>query len=167
MLLIFSGLPGTGKSTIAKAFAEKHSAVYIRVDEIENALRSTYPDNDIGPMGYVISFAIARSNLLLGNLVVADSVNPVLESRHGWHAAAKDANAIAFDIEVVCSNKQEHRRRVETRPAEIVGHQHPTWERVETMDYVPWETDRFIIDTAKTDPHGALAEISIRLGLVL
>lgn len=40
MLVVISGLPGTGKSTIAKAFVAKHSAAYVRVDEIENAVRS-------------------------------------------------------------------------------------------------------------------------------
>ena len=126
-MVVISGLPGTGKSTIAKAFVAKHSAAYVRVDEIENAVRSTYPDNEIGPIGYVIAFAIARSNLALGNLVVADSVNPAPESRQGWRDVAQDTNSSFLEIEVVCSNKDEHKRRVETRPVEIVGHQHPTW----------------------------------------
>lgn len=164
MLLVVSGLPGTGKSTIAKAFAARHAAVYVRVDEIENAVRRASPEYKIGPMGYVIAFAIARSNLALGNLVIADSVNPVPESRQGWHAVAQETNSIAFDIEVVCSDREEHRRRVEKRPADIVGHQHPTWKRVETMDYAPWATERLIIDTATSDPDAAVAEISARLG---
>ncbi len=167
MLVVFSGLPGTGKSTIAKAFAAKFSAAYVRIDEIENAVRSTYSEHEIGPMGYVIAFAIARSNLALGNLVVADSVNPVPESRQGWHDVAQDTNSIAVDIEIVCSNREEHRRRVETRPTEIVGHQHPNWTRVMTMDYASWATDRLIIDTATFDPDAAVARISTHLGLAI
>ncbi len=165
MLLVFSGLPGTGKSTIAKVFARKHSAVYVRVDEIENAVLSTIRDHEVGPLGYLIAFAIARSNLTLGNLVVADSVNPVPESRQGWRDVAQHTNSSFLDVEVVCSDKDEHKRRVETRSMEIVGHQHPSWARVESMDYAPWTTDRLIIDTATSDPDAAALEIAVRLGL--
>lgn len=39
MLIVLSGLPGTGKTRIGKALAAKRSAAYVRVDEIEHALR--------------------------------------------------------------------------------------------------------------------------------
>ncbi|AHJ71499.1 AAA family ATPase [Zymomonas mobilis] len=35
MLIVFTGLPGCGKTTIAQLLSKKLSAVYIRVDEIE------------------------------------------------------------------------------------------------------------------------------------
>ncbi len=35
MLIIFSGLPGSGKSTIARTLSERLNAVYLRVDTIE------------------------------------------------------------------------------------------------------------------------------------
>lgn len=39
MLIIFSGLPGCGKSTIARALAKRLGAVYLRIDTIEQAIR--------------------------------------------------------------------------------------------------------------------------------
>ncbi len=51
MLIVFGGLPGTGKTTIAKALAAKHMATYLRIDEIEPALRSQTPDQEIGSCG--------------------------------------------------------------------------------------------------------------------
>ena len=39
MLIIFSGLPGSGKSTIARALAQQLGAVYLRIDTIEQAIR--------------------------------------------------------------------------------------------------------------------------------
>lgn len=166
MLIIFSGLPGTGKSTIAKALAAKYSAAYIRVDEIENAVRNSITVDDIGPAGYVIAYAIARSNIALGNLVIADSVNPVLDSRQGWRDTAQDTITSVFDIEVVCSNEVEHRRRVETRPTDIPGHKNPTWARVKALEYACWTTNRLVIDTALIDPDGAVEIISRHVGLV-
>lgn len=40
MLIIFSGLPGSGKSTIAQKLSQEMKAVYLRVDTIEQTLRS-------------------------------------------------------------------------------------------------------------------------------
>ena len=37
-LLIFGGLPGTGKSTIARLLAARLGAVWLRIDSIEQAL---------------------------------------------------------------------------------------------------------------------------------
>ena len=37
-LIVFGGLPGTGKTTLAKAIAGEHAATYLRIDTIEQAL---------------------------------------------------------------------------------------------------------------------------------
>ena len=39
MLIVFSGLPGSGKTTIARELARQLGAVYLRIDVIEQALR--------------------------------------------------------------------------------------------------------------------------------
>lgn len=39
MLYIFSGLPGTGKSTLAQYLAKTLGAVYLRIDTIEQAMK--------------------------------------------------------------------------------------------------------------------------------
>ena len=50
MLIIFSGLPGSGKSTIARALARRLRAVYLRIDTIEQAIRAAeQADNEMGP----------------------------------------------------------------------------------------------------------------------
>ena len=38
-LYIFSGLPGTGKSTLAPRLASRLDAMYLRIDTVEQALR--------------------------------------------------------------------------------------------------------------------------------
>lgn len=80
MLIIFGGLPGTGKTTISKEVAKRLKAVYLRVDTIEHNLKNFegYPDSlVVGSEGYLMSYAIARENLALGLDVIGDSVNPI------------------------------------------------------------------------------------------
>lgn len=77
MLIIFSGLPGSGKSTIARALARRLRAVYLRIDTIEQAIRAAEQgDNEMGPAGYFVAYGLARENLALGSIVITDSVNP-------------------------------------------------------------------------------------------
>jgi hypothetical protein len=55
MLIIFGGLPGVGKTTLAKAAAREWEAVYLRVDTIEQALRfSETLQGEVGPAGYLV-----------------------------------------------------------------------------------------------------------------
>ena len=73
MLIIFGGLPGVGKTTLAKATARKWEAVYLRVDTIEQALRfSETLQGEVGPAGYLVAYRLAAENLPIGRTVVAD-----------------------------------------------------------------------------------------------
>lgn len=42
ILIVFSGLPGTGKSTISKRLIEIFPACYLRIDVIEQALKNDH-----------------------------------------------------------------------------------------------------------------------------
>lgn len=165
MLIVLSGLPGTGKTTIGKALAAKRSAAYVRVDEIEHALKQHSGfDQEIGPAGYAVAFAIASSNLKLGNLVVADSVNPVPESRQGWRDVVRAIDgALLLEVEVICSDENEHRHRVEGRAPDIDGFTLPTWSSVTSHVYVPWTEPRLILDTALLSALDAVSTIEKQL----
>ena len=45
MLIILGGLPGVGKTTIAKVLSKKLKAVYLRIDSIEEALKRSLKNN--------------------------------------------------------------------------------------------------------------------------
>jgi predicted kinase len=85
MLIVFGGLPGTGKTTLARAVAQERLATYLRIDTIEQALRSSdVLAGDVGPAGYIVAYALAEANLRLGRIVVADAVNPLaITGMHG------------------------------------------------------------------------------------
>jgi predicted kinase len=157
VLIILSGLPATGKTTIARALAQAIGAVHVRIDAIEQALRTSGVAVDAH--GYRVGYAIAEDNLRLGRLVVADSVNPWPLTRAEWQDVARRAGVVPLDVEIVCSSETEHRRRVESRVADIAGHVLPTWEEVVNRDYRPWSTDHLQIDTAHVAVEEAVRRI--------
>ncbi|HHP0493126.1 TPA: AAA family ATPase, partial [Vibrio harveyi] len=75
-LYIFSGLPASGKSTLAKLLAARVGAMYVRVDTIEQGLRDLCHFKVEGE-GYRLSYRIIRDNLELGLSCIADSCNPI------------------------------------------------------------------------------------------
>lgn len=121
----------------------------MRVDTIEQAIMREAGSDDIGPEGYAVAIEIAKDNLKNGLCVVADSVNPVQITRDLWAEAAHKTNTNLCQIEIICSDTAEHRRRVEARAPEIENHKLPTWEDVENRDYEEWDNVDITIDTGK------------------
>src|SRR5262245_21754261 len=149
MLIILSGLPGVGKTSLASELARQIGAMHVRIDSIEKAIWAAGLDNrPLDDAGYRVAYAVAADNLRIGNTVIADSVNPVSLTRAAWVAVADSVPVTAFEIEVICSDVDEHLRRVETRVTDIPGFVPPTWEEVESREYEPWYRDHVVIDTA-------------------
>ena len=146
MLLILGGFPGAGKTAVAAGLARGIGAVHLRIDSIEQALRNSSVDVS-GSEGYEVAYTIAEDNLRLGRTVIVDSVNPVKVTRSAWRSVARRTGRRYVEIEVVCSDPAEHRRRVETRTADIAGHELPTWQQVCEREYEPWEAG-IVADTA-------------------
>src|SRR5690348_9499702 len=87
VLIVFSGLPGTGKTTIARELSRQLTAVYLRIDSIEQALRRG--GHEVAAEGYDVAYAAAEDNLRLGLHLVADCVNPWPLTRDAWHTVAE------------------------------------------------------------------------------
>jgi predicted kinase len=151
MLYIFGGLPGTGKSTLAKTLARPCNAAYLRIDTVEQSVRDSGLSVD-GPIGYNIAYHLALDNLRLGMSVVADSVNPIGITRRAWRDVAAQANVPFVEIEIICSDPGEHQKRIESRHSDIPRLQLPTWQDVIEREYEPWDTEPIRLDTAGQSP---------------
>jgi predicted kinase len=114
---------------------------------------------DVGPSGYVIGNALAASNLANGHTVIADCVNPVRESRQRWRDTAARARSPLIEIEIVCSDRAEHRRRIEGRRSDIDGLLLPSWQDVLDREYAPWHEPHVVIDTSRVTPDEAIARV--------
>jgi predicted kinase len=160
MLVVFGGLPGTGKSTIAGLVAQRCKAVLLRIDIIEQAIRSSEVlAGDIGPAGYAAAFGLAESNLALGHIVIADSVNPLPVTREAWRSVAVGRSVPLLEVEIICSDEAKHRHRVENRVSDIPGLQLPDWPAVIGREYAPWPECDVRIDTAKMSAEQAASQI--------
>jgi predicted kinase len=152
-LVVFGGLPGTGKTTIARAAAARLRGAFVRVDEVEAAMwrAGIGQEQPTGLAAYVVAEAIAEGCLRAGTPVIVDAVNPVEEARRGWRELAQRVGAALRVVEVVCADSAEHRRRVEQRRADVDGHEVPTWQQVTSREYEPWSEERLVLDTSSPD----------------
>jgi predicted kinase len=162
LLIVLGGLPGSGKTTLSRALSQRLKGVYLRMDTIEQALRNANGMKVTGE-GYAIAYALAEDNLRAGNDVITDAVNPLTVIRNAWRDVALRSAAKIIEIEVICSDKSEHRRRVETRKADIAGHEMPAWQDVISREYHTWDTKNITIDTAGKTAVDALESLMKQL----
>lgn len=153
-LFVFSGLPGVGKSTIAKALAEQTGAIWLRIDSIEKGIK----EGDLGILdlkgaGYWSAQYVAADNLALKQSVIADCVNPFSFTRDSWAEVARSSDSRLCEIEVYCPNKSVHQARVEARSTSN------NWAAVEARQFDPWDREVLKLNSEELSVPEAVSEI--------
>lgn len=159
LLIAMAGLPGTGKSTLAEILGARLGAPIVSVDPIESSILKAGIDDDqpTGLAAYLVAETMAEQVLVSGRTVIVDAVNAVEPARLQWRDLAARAGVQLRVIEVVCSDEELHRRRLEKRVRNLPHFGEATWHAVEQSleEYAPWSgasagIARVTIDTVQT-----------------
>jgi len=155
-LVVFSGLPGTGKSALAESVGREFHIPVFAKDWLEAALlryelAPTNQDKPLGSAGYHLLTILAERQLMLGQSVILDSVASTKSIRSTWRKLAEKYNAEWAVIECICSDEVVHRARLGTRQRGIPGWHELDWSDMERVKgyYHPWDEDRLILDAMK------------------
>ncbi len=152
-LIVFSGLPGTGKSTLAEALGKQlHIPVFAR-DWLEtvllrNGLQPTSSDKPLGYVAYELMTVLAERQFMLGQSMILDSVAATLSIRKTWRELSAQYQADWRVVECVCSDESIHRSRLEIRKRNIPGWHELEWSDIEKVKqyYQPWNEDHLVLD---------------------
>jgi predicted kinase len=149
-LIVFSGLPGTGKSKLAEAVACQRRIPVFAKDWLEAALLDAglNPAERLGYAGYELLTTLARRQLSLEQSVILDSVASFERIRTQWRTLAGEFGAQWRVVECVCSDEERHRERLNGRQRHIPGWHELTWIDVERVNsyYEPWLEERLVVD---------------------
>ena len=152
-LIVFSGLPGSGKSAIAEALALELKAPVYAKDWLEAPILKTdlVPRDQLGAIGYDLLTALARRQLTFGQTAILDSVASTASIRSTWRALAEELEADRFVIECICSDQDIHKARLSERKRNIPGWPELDWSEVERVRgyFEPWSEDRLILDSVE------------------
>ena len=152
-LIVFTGLPGTGKTSIAEAVARELGIPIFAKDWLEATLircelQSSKNGPPLGSAGYQLLTTLAERQLQVGQSVILDSVASTLSIRAEWRALAGTYQAEWRVIECICSDEAAQRDRLNVRQRGIPGWHELDWSEVERVKayYAPWEEERLILD---------------------
>jgi predicted kinase len=156
-LIIFSGLPGTGKSTLAEAVGRELGFPVFAKDWLEATLLRCEliqgnPDKPLGFTGYELLTVLTRRQLSLNQSVILDSVAATESIRDLWRDLANQYGGEWRVIECICSDRDLHRKRLEERKRGIPGWHELKWSEVEGVKsyYALWSEPRLVLDAVNS-----------------
>ncbi len=158
-LIVFAGMRGTGKTSLARAVARELRAVYLDKDTIKDCViaetEKLQPDlasQLAAPVSYELLVDLARDNLSLGLSVVLDSPAGTQAFREKVKGLARSARAELRLIECICTDERLLRQRVEARGQDLPAYRTRDWATYqhELAQFERLTERRLVVDTAES-----------------
>jgi predicted kinase len=151
-LIVFSGLPGTGKSTLADALGLALGLPVYAVDPVESAiLRAGIAAGFVtGLAAYLVVETLAEARLAAGLSAIVDAVNAEEPGKDMWRALAARLGVPLRVVECRLPDEAVHRARLLTRQRGLAIPE-PTWDDVlrRRAAFTAWREPSLVIDTGE------------------
>ncbi len=153
-LIVFSGVPGSGKSSLADATGAALGIPVFAIDWLLGSLTpfGGYHLDDSWGMGYELLTTLALRQLQLGQSAILDSPAEETVVRDRWRSLAAGAGSDFRVIVCVCPDEAEHKRRLVGRQRGIPGWHNPgNWANAQRRlaAFPPWADEVLTVDTTR------------------
>lgn len=156
MVVIFTGLPGTGKSTLAEQVARILRAPAFAGDWLMGGLKPAHaalakldrPDFRAAWFG-LLQTLVVRQLMLGQDALVDDVIGPGQDL--AWRETADRFAARLYLVECICSDEALHRARITSRIRGIPGWHEIGWDHVERMraETPALTAERLVVDAVE------------------
>lgn len=148
-LIIFAGMPGSGKTTLARMTARQLKIPLFAKDRVQRVLRDHHLADSSSGDGYYIILDQADEQLALGISVILDATFPLDHFRTVASEIAARNRAKFCAIYCYCSDDTVWRERMTHRVQYVPGWKPVGWEDVLRMRsyYQPWNENALAVDS--------------------
>lgn len=160
-LIVFAGLPGTGKSTLARAVARELHAAYFDKDTIKDAAIGLARARKLeggaefaGALSYELLVPLAKDNLTLGLSAVVDSPAGYRAFQEQVEDLARQLKVELRLVECITTDEAELKQRIERRGETLPDHRTRDWEALQQARarFERLTGPRLVVDTAEPLP---------------
>lgn len=149
-LVLFSGPPGVGKSSLSYALSRRTGWAVVAKDGIDRTAETCAGSLWQPIWAYHLMLGIADLNLRNGVSLILDAVFPKQAFRLQAMEIAAQHNARFLAIVCQCSDRRLWRSRVEQRPEVVPGWTPANWEEAQRVAtyYEEWHGPHLSLDAA-------------------
>lgn len=148
-LILFAGMPGSGKTTLARMVSRELQLPIFSKDRAQRILRDHHLAAENTGDGYYIILDMADEQLGLGVSVILDATFPLDHFRTVASEIAARHQAKFCAIYCHCSDDEIWRKRMEQRVQYVPGWRPVGWDDVQRMRtyYQPWANNALVVDS--------------------